>query len=68
MMLFTVVLTGCNQNESSGQNQEYSQCLVDGLKYYKQIGSYPRLTTGERAEIKIERVCRKNVKMFRLFE
>lgn len=34
-----------------------NKCKENGLKHYKDIGSYPYLTTGERAEKAIERKC-----------
>lgn len=65
LFVFSCVLTSCSNDVDEAK---YKQCIAEGIVYYKQIGSYPILTTGERSDHKIKRVCKKNVKMFRLFE
>lgn len=61
----TLLISGCGGGADS---TEYKQCVAQGLAYYKEIGSYPKLTTGEMAEVKIGRLCRQNVEMFKLFD
>lgn len=41
------------------------RCLVLGKAYYKEIGSYPQLSTGEDAEQKIATFCQHNPETFR---
>lgn len=38
----------------------YSACISKGIAYYKEIGSYPLLSTGEDARKKIEGMCRRS--------
>ncbi len=35
----------------------YSDCLSKGITYYKELGSYPYLSTGEDASKKVEGMC-----------
>jgi len=35
-------------------------CLANGIAYYKEIGSYPMLSTGEDARKKVEGMCRRS--------
>ena len=37
-----------------------SSCIAKGIAYYKEIGSYPKLSTGEDARRKVEGMCRRS--------
>ncbi len=39
-------------------------CQERGVSYYKEIGSYPRLSTGESADEKIKGMCGRNANAF----
>lgn len=39
-------------------------CQDRGAAYYKEIGSYPRLSTGELADEKIKGMCGRNANAF----
>ncbi len=41
-----------------------SSCNVKGIAYYKEIGSYPRLSTGEDAERKVRENCSRTTGAF----
>jgi hypothetical protein len=38
----------------------YATCQLMGVAYYKDIGSYPYLSTGEDADKKVEGMCRRS--------
>lgn len=44
--------------------QSYSQCRSDGAAYYREIGSWPYLSTGESARAKVALMCSGNVNAF----
>ena len=39
-------------------------CVRKGIEYYKEIGAYPTLSTGESARAKVEGMCGRNVYAF----
>ncbi len=39
-------------------------CIEKGVKYYQDLGSYPTLSTGESADLKIREKCDFNINMF----
>lgn len=43
---------------------EFKNCMNKGVKYYKNLGSYPTLSTGESADLKIKEKCKFNINMF----
>jgi hypothetical protein len=53
-----LALAGC------GNRAELDQCQSEGARYYREIGSYPELSTGERAEDVIREKCAFNPHMF----
>lgn len=52
-------------NEASTGESDYTRCMKRGIAYYEGIGSYPRLSTGERALNKIEAACRVSTNNFK---
>ena len=42
---------------SSVRDTSYSDCVEKGIMYYKEIGSYPLLSTGEDAKNKVVGMC-----------
>lgn len=64
--LCIIGLTACSSSkgDSDNQNAEYNACIGKGVKYYKMIGSYPTLSTGENADSKIREKCDFNIKVF----
>ena len=48
LMIAPLLLTGCGDGESD--RQALADCYYNGVQYYKDIGSYPRLSDGRNAE------------------
>ena len=47
-----------SESDSPGPSEPgYSTCVQRGTKYYKEIGSYPVLSSGEDAEVKVRQMC-----------
>jgi len=65
-------LTACGSSKSDSDRQlekakeevALNSCIEKGVKYYQDIGSYPTLSTGESADIKIREKCNFNIDMF----
>ena len=38
----------------------FAECVELGVKYYKEIGSYPKLSTGEDALQKVQAMCKRS--------
>jgi hypothetical protein len=57
-----------NQRSGSGRQAvspyEFEQCRRRGIEYYKDIGSYPILSTGKIADEKIAIACNRSAKIF----
>lgn len=54
----TTSATGSVSDGSVGQSSaSEGGCVERGVAYYKEIGSYPRLSTGEDAERKVRDAC-----------
>ncbi len=51
-----VVAATCQQAVAAG-NPTHSECVEMGIEYYKEIGSFPRLSTGEDAVEKVIDMC-----------
>lgn len=51
LFLAVTLLVGC------GPDPEYEACKQRGIQYYKEIGSYPRLSTGQKAEDAVRSRC-----------
>lgn len=51
-LLFVVILSGC------GKKQEVDACVERGVDYFKEIGSYPTLTSKPNEGRKAEDVAR----------
>jgi hypothetical protein len=47
-------------NSPARATPTHSTCVQKGIAYYKEIGSYPSLSTGEDAENKVEGMCRRS--------
>ena len=48
-----------------GNDAEYNSCVEKGIQYYKDIGSYPNLTTENiSAEAKVQQSCKNSVVAF----
>lgn len=56
--LLFVALGSCKPSE------EYEACVERGIRYYKEIGSFPRLSTGEKAEHAAKKRCRRSKHAF----
>ncbi len=50
--------------EAAAEKEQYSVCIEKGVKYYKSLGSYPTLSTGKSADLKIREKCDFNMNMF----
>lgn len=50
--------------EAAAEKEQYSACIEKGVKYYKSLGSYPILSTGEDADSKIRQKCDFNINVF----
>ena len=48
------------ENSPARATPTHSTCVQNGIAYYKEIRSYPRLSTGEDAENKVEGMCRRS--------
>jgi protein involved in sex pheromone biosynthesis len=70
----SLVLAGCG-NSTADNNKDslkelevatkkMNQCYYKGIQYFKDIGSYPYLTTGEHADSVVERRCFRSVNAF----
>ena len=65
-------LTACGSSKSDSdkqlekKNEEVvlNACIEKGVKYYQDLGSYPILSTGESADLKIKEKCNFNSNMF----
>lgn len=55
LVVIAVVATSCKCKPD---------CFEKGEQFYKDIGSYPRLSTGELADVVISRKCARNPKTF----
>ncbi len=47
-------------NSPASATPAHSICVQRGIAYYKELGSYPHLSTGENAENKVEGSCRRS--------
>ena len=45
--------------------EDNSVCIENGIKYYKEIGSYPRLSSGQITNDVVFEICDKNPSSFR---
>lgn len=45
-------------------SSQRAYCHRKGIEYYKEIGAYPTLSTGESARAKVEGMCGRNVYAF----
>lgn len=69
---FILGLTACGsskrefdkQTEKENEEVAFNTCIEKGIKYYKDLGSYPTLSTGENADLKITEKCDFNISMF----
>lgn len=54
IVIFTVsaLILGCSKEPGVT-----SQCVEKGIKYYKEIGSYPNLSDGRSAEVAAQDKC-----------
>jgi len=67
-----LVLTACGSSKSNSDKQlekeneqvALNSCIEKGIKYYQNLGSYPTLSTGESADLKIREKCNFNINMF----
>ncbi|MBF7687049.1 hypothetical protein [Acinetobacter rathckeae] len=60
-----LVLAGCSSNDGDDYNNQYYQCVDKGIQYYKDIGSYPRLSSENiSAEDKARQMCRNSLVAF----
>jgi hypothetical protein len=64
-------LTACGSSKSEPDRQlekeneaALNACIDKGVKYYQDLGSYPTLSTGESADLKIREKCDFNINMF----
>ena len=65
-------LTACSSSKNDSNKQVENEneevalnaCIEKGVKYYKDLGSYPTLSTGENADLKIREKCDFNINMF----
>lgn len=48
------------RSEAVESTSLYASCQLKGVAYYKDIGSYPYLSTGEDAKKKVEGMCRRS--------
>ena len=72
VILCVLGLTACGSSKSDSEretetkNQEVAlnSCIQKGIKYYQDLGSYPTLSTGESADLKIREKCDFNINMF----
>jgi hypothetical protein len=51
---FILLVASCSKVSDSA---EFQDCVKKGETYYKEIGSYPRLSTGESADELIKQKC-----------
>lgn len=49
---------------SGASREQLDRCYGEGVRYYKEIGSWPTLSTGGSASDLIESHCRANPEMF----
>jgi len=47
----------------SSENEK-QECRDNGVKYYKEIGSYPNLSTGKNTDNQIDEMCGNNPRAF----
>lgn len=65
-------LTACDSSKSNlerevkagNQDVALKACIQKGVKYYQDLGSYPTLSTGGSADIKIRDKCNFNISIF----
>ena len=65
-------LTACSSSKNDSNKQVENEneevalnaCIEKGVKYYTDLGSYPTLSTGENADLKIREKCDFNINMF----
>lgn len=65
-------LTACGSSKSDSDKRlereseevALNACIEKGVKYYKDLGSYPILSTGESADLKIREKCDFNINIF----
>ncbi|MEM9670767.1 MAG: hypothetical protein AAF950_17785 [Pseudomonadota bacterium] len=57
-------LIGNNSDKSTSSDQAFKDCQRRGVAYYKDIGSYPLLSTGKFADEKIGLACSRTTKAF----
>ncbi len=51
-LLFLIILSSCSNEPGAG-----TICVNKGIQYYKDIGSYPRLSDGKLADIAAQEKC-----------
>lgn len=65
VILCILALTACGSSKSdSNQEIALNTCIQKGVKYYQNLGSYPTLSTGESADLKIKDKCNFNINIF----
>lgn len=53
-----------HNSDSTGAKVHYGDCVNLGISYFREIGSYPKLSTGKDAETEARRRCSKSTRAF----
>lgn len=61
IVLFSLIAV---QQAAATRAPTYSECVEMGIQYYKEIGSYPKLSTGEDALEKVLAICKNSLLAF----
>lgn len=61
---FKIELDRHNKITSKNTNHKLNACIDEGIKYYKEIGSYPRLSNGGLAKDSAKDKCNKTTGAF----
>lgn len=68
-----IALYGCGEDSKEGAQKgkkitPYDQCVENGIEYFKEIQSYPKLSDGRDSESVARDRCRRSLQAFGLVE
>lgn len=64
LCLLVSATANCAKNETGEKDGAEKACIERGIAYYKEIGSFPTLSTGEDAAKKVRERCARSVQAF----
>jgi hypothetical protein len=65
--LLLCLLNACSKSENTSSKQDLiSRCFKKGIEHFKDIGSYPTLSTGKSADKQALERCKRTFKAFDL--